>query len=454
METNDKVLVLGAGKSGIAAANLLLKKNMLVVLHDDDEKIDVADLKKSINDNKRCEIHIKRFEESIIKDVKFCVISPGITKYNRAVMELKLKNIPIISEIELGYLFAKGNICAITGSNGKTTTINLIGNILRKHYKDVHVLGNVGTPYCSEVLDMTDESVTALELSSFQLEDIDKFHPNVAAILNISPDHLDRYNSYKDYIEAKLNIAVNQTNSDYLILNYEDNILRSLSLNKNLFNSRIIFFSSKHILIEGFYIKNDSIFFKTNFKVLKLLDLNELHLLGYHNYENVMVAMAVAYFMNVPFSEIVEACKEFMPIAHRIEFVRERCGIKFYNDSKATNPDAVIKAIDAMNGKIILIAGGKDKGVDYGDMVVKIKSKVKCLILIGEAKKNIANRCRSLNYNNIVFAETLEEAVDVANSYANVGDNVLLSPACSSYDMFSSYVERGNKFKEKVMSLK
>ncbi len=450
----DKVLVLGAGSSGIAATKLLIIKGIRVILYDDNKNINIDEIKKQIPNDEMYEIVLGNLDDKELLNLSLCVISPGFAKYSKLIMELKIKNIPIISEIELGFRFAKGNICAITGSNGKTTTIKLIGEILKKYYNDVRVLGNVGKPFCDEALFTNEKSVTALEISSFQLEDINKFRPNVAAILNLSPDHLDRYNSYQDYIEAKLNIAVNQTSNDYLILNYEDSILRELSLNKNLFKSRIIFFSSKHTLVEGFYLKKDYIYYKNNSKLIKLLNVSELKLLGLHNYENVMAAMAVTYYMNVPFTKIVETCKEFKPIEHRMEFVRERCGIKFYNDSKATNPDAAIKAIDALKEKIILIAGGYDKRVDYGDLVVKIKEKVKYLILIGATKRAIANRCRDMNYTNVVFAETLEEAVDIANSYANVGESVLLSPACSSFDMFSSYKERGNKFKEKVMSLK
>ena len=453
-EKEEKVLVLGAGSSGIAATKLLIMKNIKVILYDDNKNINIDDIKSKIPNDEMYELIINNFDEKLLSKITLCVISPGFPKYNNLIMEIRVRNIPIISEIELGSRFLKGNVCAITGSNGKTTTIKLIGEILKKHYNDVRVLGNVGEPVCSEAIYTNEKSVTALEVSSFQLEDINKFRPNVAAILNLSPDHLDRYNSYQEYIEAKLNIAANQTSTDYLVLNFEDTILRELSLNKNLFKSRIIFFSSKRTLVEGFYVKNDCIFYKNNSKNIKLLNVSELKLLGMHNYENVMAAMAVTYYMNVPFTQIVEACKEFAPIEHRLEFVRERCGIKFYNDSKGTNPDAAIKAIDALKGKIILIAGGYDKRVDYGDLVSKIKEKVKYLVLIGAAKRAIANRCRDFNYTNVVFADTLEEAVEIANSYANAGENVLLSPACSSYDMFKSYKERGLVFKNKVMSLK
>ena len=299
-----------------------------------------------------------------------------------------------------------------------------------------------------------EETKFVIECSSFQLEDIVRFKPHVAAILNLSPDHLDRYANYTDYINAKLNIAVNMDDGETIILNYEDQILRELALQKNMFKSKVVFFSSKRALTEGFYMYDDSIYFKDKTKTIKLLKTSELKLIGNHNYENVMAAMAMAYYMNVPLVNIIDSCKMFKGLEHRIEFVREKNGVKYYNDSKGTNPDAAIKAIDAMDGKTLLIAGGKDKGIDYGDFIIKVKEKVRYMILIGEAKKKIANKARDLNFNSIIFADTLEEAVDIANSYSNVGDNVLLSPACSSFDMFKSYEERGEKFKEKVMSLK
>ena len=454
MNSENIVVVLGAGKSGIAATKVLLHLNSNVILYDENKNLDIEKTKQDIGKSDGYVIRVGNIDDNEFLKIKLCIISPGFPKFKEIVMKLKTRNIPIISELELGYLVSKGNICAVTGSNGKTTTVNLIADILRSHYSDVHLLGNVGTPFCQEALNTTDNSVVALEVSSFQLEAIDKFRPNVACILNLSPDHLDRYNHYIDYVNAKLNIAANQTSNDYLILNYEDNILRELAQIKKIFKSRIVFFSSKRVLVEGFYLKDGSIFFKNNSKNIKLLDTKELNLLGEHNFENVMAAMAVAYYMGVSFTEIVDVCKVFKPIAHRIEFVRKKSGINFYNDSKATNPDAAIKAIDAMNGRILLIAGGYDKGVDFGDFVSKVKEKVKNLILIGDTKRQIGQQCRNMNYNNVIYADTLEEAVLIANSYANIGDNILLSPACASYDMFKNYEERGNKFKEIVMNLK
>ena len=450
-----KAIVLGAGLSGIAASKLLIKNEVEVLLFDNNPKVSIDKIKKSIYGKTKFKVVLEKISDAELKEMNLCVISPGFPKNNSTYLQIKKLNIPVISEIELGYLYSKGEVVGITGSNGKTTTVELTGNILKKSFKNkVQVVGNIGIPYCEKVLKEKEDTKYVIECSSFQLEDIVKFEPHIAAILNFSPDHLDRYENYIDYINAKLNIAVNMKSEDILILNYEDQILRDLVLQKNMFNCKTVFFSSKRTLTEGFYLFDNAIFYKDKTKTIKLLSVDELHIIGKHNYENVMAAMAIGYYMGVTFVDIVDACKEFKGLEHRIEFVREKNGVKYYNDSKGTNPDATINAIDAINGKIILIAGGRDKGIDYGNLIMKVKEKVRHLILIGEAKKKIALKAKDLNYNYIIYADTLDEAVDIANSYSNVGDNVLLSPACSSFDMFKDYEDRGQKFKEKVMSLK
>ena len=451
----SKALVLGAGVSGISAAKLLIKNDVEVVLYDDNTKINMAQIKKKIYGTAKLKIQLGSLNAKEYGDINLCVISPGYPKDNSIYQKVLSLKIPIISEIELAYIYMKGEMCAITGSNGKTTTTTLVGKMLKNFYKDkVNVVGNIGSPFSESVIGKDDSEKYVVECSSFQLEDIVTFRPHVATILNISPDHLDRYENFTAYINTKLNIAMNMTSDDILILNYEDQVLRELVHSKNLFNCKTVFFSSKRILTEGFYIADDAIFFKDKTKTIKLLKVSELKLIGVHNYENVMAAMAIAYYMEVPFVNIVDEAKSFIGLEHRIEFVREKNGVKYYNDSKGTNPDASIKALDAMDGKIILIAGGRDKETDFGDFIVKVKEKVRYMILIGEAKKKIAYKAQSLNFNNIIYADTLDEAVDIANSYSNVGDDVLFSPACASFDMFKNYEERGNKFKEKVMSLK
>lgn len=450
-----RVIVLGAGISGIGASKLLIKNDVEVLLFDNNPKISVDKIKKKIYGTAKLKLKLGDVTDDDLSNVDLCVISPGFPKNNSVYQKIKKKGISIISELELGFLYAKGTVCAVTGSNGKTTTVELIGKMMEKTYGDkALVTGNIGTAFSESVIDKSDDEKYVVECSSFQLEDIVSFKPHVATILNLSPDHLDRYDSYTDYINTKLNIAINMDQNDVLILNYEDQILRELVHNKNMFNCKTVFFSSKRALVEGFYISDDAIFYKDKTKTIKLIKVSELKVIGKHNYENVMAAMAVSYYMGVSFVEMVETAKEFIAPEHRLEFVREKNGVKYYNDSKATNPDAAIKAMDAINGKILLIAGGRDKGIDYGDFIMHAKDKVRYMILIGEAKKKIASKARDLNFTNIIFADTLDEAVDIANSYSNVGDNILLSPACSSYDMFKDYEERGRKYKEKVMSLK
>lgn len=448
-------LVLGAGKSGISATKALINiKNCYVYLYDEDDKTDISKIKKILPDDSSYEIKISNISDEELNKIKICIISPGFPKFKEIVKKLRSNNIPIISEIELGYLINKGLICGITGSNGKTTVTSLVGEILKTRYNDVHVCGNIGVPFCEEAIYTNENSVSSIELSSFQLEDIKEFKPNVAAILNIAPDHLDRYDKYEDYINAKLNIAINQTKSDVLILNYDSNILRELSNKKNIFKSKIVYFSSKTKLSQGFYLDKNMICYTEGTKTINILDVNDLILKGIHNYENVMASIAISYFMNVPISNIIEVCKKFKPLPHRIEFVRNKSGINFYNDSKATNPDSAIKAINSIDGKIILIAGGKDKNFDYGDFVMKIKERVKELVLFGENRKKIASKCKVMNYNNVSYADNLDDAINISLTYANVGDNILLSPASSSFDMFKGYEDRGNQFKEKVMNLK
>ncbi|MBR4314195.1 MAG: UDP-N-acetylmuramoyl-L-alanine--D-glutamate ligase, partial [Lachnospiraceae bacterium] len=308
-----KAIVLGAGVSGIAASKLLIKNDIEVLLFDNNPKISVDKIKKNIYGKVKIKILLENVSDEDIKDVNLCVISPGFPKTNSVYLKVVKKKIPVISELELGYLYGKGEICAITGSNGKTTTTELTGIIMKKKYGDnVNVVGNVGTPYCEKVFMNEDKEMEyVIECSSFQLEDIVKFKPKVAAILNFSPDHLDRYENYTDYINAKLNIAINMVDKDVLVLNYEDHILRELALQKNLFKCKVVFFSSKRTLTEGFYLYDDAIFYKDKTKTIKLVNVSELKLIGNHNYENIMASMAIGYYMGVSFVDIVDACKEF-----------------------------------------------------------------------------------------------------------------------------------------------
>ena len=381
-----------------------------------------------------------------------CVISPGIPLEAPFVAVLDEAKIPIWSEIQLAYQCAKGRLAAITGTNGKTTTTALTGEIMKAYYESVFVVGNIGIPYTQVAMETEDDSVTVAEVSSFQLETIMDFRPDVSAILNITPDHLNRHHTMECYIAVKESITSNQTEEDTCVLNYDDKVLREFGQSEEL-KPKVIFFSSRQKLDDGYYLDGDMIYYAKNKKAEAVLDVRELNLLGRHNYENVMAAIAISRAMGVPMETIVKVAKEFKAVEHRIEFVLERSGVKYYNDSKGTNPDAAIQAIRAMPGPTLLIAGGYDKQSTYDEWIEAFDGKVKYLVLIGQTRDKIAECAKAHGFYDIMYAEDMSEAVRVCASYANMGDNVLLSPACASWGMFKNYEERGRIFKECVRSL-
>ena len=300
---------------------------------------------------------------------------------------------------------------------------------------------------------MTEATVTAAEISSFQLETADTFHPEASAILNITPDHLDRHKTMTNYIRCKKAIAINQTRDDFIVLNYSDPELRRFGKSKDLKPKVVWFSSQKKPEGNGLYLSDDCIFLRENGKEQVVIDVHELQLLGTHNYENVMAAVAVGLKMDVPLDKIREALKEFKAVEHRIEFVRERCKVRYYNDSKGTNPDAAIQALKAMPGPTILIAGGYDKHSEYDDWVKLFPGKVKKLVLLGETRDKIYECCKKYGFDEISYAEDMSEAVKACASFADEGDYVLLSPACASWGMFQNYEERGRIFKKCVEEL-
>ena len=386
--------------------------------------------------------------------VELCIISPGISLEAPFVEVLDQARIPIWGEIQLAYQCARGRLAAITGTNGKTTTTALVGEIMKSKYEDVYVVGNIGIPYTQVALETKDDSVTVAEISSFQLETIMDFRPDVSAILNITPDHLNRHHTMENYIAVKESITMNQTESDICVLNYDDPVLRAFGSPENeRRRCRVIFFSSRTPLAEGYYLDGDMICFAHNGRISEIVDVRELNLLGRHNYENVMAAVAIGSAMGVSIDRIRRAVKAFRAVEHRIEFVLERSGVRYYNDSKGTNPDAAIQAVRAMPGPTLLIAGGYDKEAQYDEWVEEFDGKVKYLVLIGQTRDKIAECAKEHGFTDIMYAEDMSEAVRVCASYANMGDNVLLSPACASWGMFRNYEERGRIFKECVRNL-
>lgn len=447
---SQKVLVAGTGISGIAAAKLLLAQGGEVVLYDGNDKLSADNLKAKFDEGAKLTIVLGELKKIDLAGVELAVISPGISLEAPFVSVIDEAKIPIWSEIELAYHCTKGKIAAITGTNGKTTTTALTGEIMKHYYDSVFVVGNIGDPYALHALETVDESITVAEISSFMLETIMDFRPNVSAITNITPDHLDRHKTMECYIQVKEGIARNQTEEDTCVLNYDDPVLREFG---QTLKCKVIYFSRKEKLDAGIFMDGDMIIYRHDGKNEEVLNVNELNIIGGHNHENVMTAVGIALSLDVPMDVIREACKEFKAVEHRIEFVRERFGVTYYNDSKGTNPDAAIQAIKAMPGPTLLIAGGYDKHSEYDEWIESFDGKVRYLVLIGQTRDKIAECAKKHGMYDIMYAEDLKEAVQVCASYANKGDFVLLSPACASWGQFKNYEERGQMFKDFVNAL-
>lgn len=448
---SQKVLVAGSGISGIAAAKLLLNMGGEVVLYDGNKALKEEELKKKFDEGAKVSFVIGELGRTDLLGVELAIISPGISLEAPFVAVIDQAGIPIWSEIQLAFHCAKGKLAAITGTNGKTTTTALTGEIMKAYYDSVFVVGNIGDPYTAHALETTEESVTVAEVSSFQLETIMDFRPNVSAILNITPDHLDRHKTMERYIEIKESITKNQKEEDVCVLNHDDPVLREFG---ETLKCRVVYFSSREKLKKGLYLDGSMIVHRDGKgAVTEIADTGELKLLGRHNHENVMAAVAIGMNMGVPMETIRRVIKRFEAVEHRIEFVTERFGVKYYNDSKGTNPDAAMQAIKAMPGPTLLIAGGYDKHSEYDEWIESFGGKVRYLVLIGQTRDKIAECAKRHGFMDIMYAEDLKEAVQVCASYANAGDNVLLSPACASWGMFKNYEERGRMFKEYVRSL-
>lgn len=450
-----KVLVFGAGKSGIGAAGLLLRKQAEVILYDGNAKQDPEKLKEKLPEDSSPEMILGEFPEERIGELDLTVLSPGVPADLPEVQKIKEKGIPVWGEVELAYQVGNGQVLAITGTNGKTTTTSLLGEIMKNCREDVQVVGNIGTAYTSVALDTTEKTVTVAEVSSFQLETIETFHPRASAITNITEDHLNRHHTMDEYIRVKERITENQTMDDVCVLNYEDEILRAFG--EKLIREqkvRVFFFSSQRELEEGIYYRDGEIYLSRDGKKELVVRTDDLKILGLHNFENVMTAVAMAYDVGVSLETIRQAVCAFRGVEHRIEYVCEKNGVAYYNDSKGTNPDAAIKGIQAMNRPTLLIGGGFDKQSTYESWIRSFDGKVRYLVLIGETKEKIAETARREGFQDILMAENLEQAVKLCAEKANPGDAVLLSPACASWDQFDSYEQRGEKFKEYVRALK
>lgn len=447
-----RFLVFGAGISGAAACELLIHRQMDVILYDGNKALDKEALLAEHPLLANAAIYTGELPKEAISQTDLVVLSPGVPTDLPLVEEIRSRGIEIWGEIELAYVFGRGRVLAVTGTNGKTTTTALLGEILKQAYADVRVVGNIGLPYTSVALDTTEETVIAAELSSFQLETVHRFCPQVSAILNITPDHLNRHHTMERYIEAKKAIVAGQSADAACVLNYEDPVLREFGAN---IKPKVVYFSSARPLKQGMYLQGETIWYASGQTREKLCEIGELKLLGVHNYENVMAASAMALSFGVSVEQIRAALLVFEGVAHRIEYVGSKRGIRFYNDSKGTNPDAAIQAIRAMKWPTLLIGGGYDKGSSYEEWIRAFDGKVKKLVLLGATREKIAAAAEACGFakEKLVFADSLKEAVSVCYQNAKEGDAILLSPACASWGMFRNFEERGNLFKEIVKEL-
>ena len=447
MELKDKkVMVVGTGISGVGAAKLLNNIGARVVLYDGNEKLTESDVLYKLEGSK-AEIIIGELEECVVKSIDLVVISPGVPIDSDIVLRFEKANIPVWGEIELAYNYDKGRIIAITGTNGKTTTTALVGQIIKAYNKETFVVGNIGNSYTGEVLKTSKNSITVAEISSFQLETTHKFKPAISAILNITPDHLNRHKTMENYAFTKENIAINQTKNEICILNYGDPILREYAKTTT---AKPIYFSRLEIPEIGSFMDGDIIKYTDGKTIETICDVNNMKLIGAHNYENVMAAVAIAKAAQIPTDIIVTEILKFNAVEHRIEYVATKNGVMYYNDSKGTNPEAAVKAIEAMTRPTILIGGGYDKKSQFDLYVKAFEGKVKLLVLIGQTRELIAETARKYGFNNIIMAESLQEVIQICTEHAVAGDAVLLSPACASWGMFDNFEQRGDLFKEYV----
>ena len=450
--TDKKVVVVGTGVSGMGAVKLLSETSADITLYDGNDKADRDEILKKIPDDCDLRLIIGEMPDEVVKETDLLVISPGVPIDSDIVKLFEKENVPVWGEIELAYNFEKGTVFAITGTNGKTTTTTLVGEIMKKYNNQTFVVGNIGNSYTSEVLKTTKDSYTVAEISSFQLETIREFAPKGSAILNITPDHLNRHYTMENYAAVKESITKNQWKAredDYCVLNYDDKVLREFG--KTIKNP--VYFSRKEKPSKGAYLDGRIIRYFDGKDDYEVMSVDDMHLFGNHNYENVMAAIAMTIEAGVPLNIIINVIKDFMGVEHRIEYVRDKNGVRYYNDSKGTNPDSSIKALEAMSRPTILIAGGYDKHSEFDEFIEAFDNKVKLMVLLGQTADKIEETAVRHGFTNIIKTDSLEKAVKICAENAVSGDVVLLSPACASWGMFKNYEERGKLFKEYVNSL-
>ncbi len=444
MKIKGNTIVIGGGKSGISSAKLLLRHDMPVAIYDGNKEYQLPEELKGVK------TYLGEMTEEEMDAFDTVVLSPGVPLETPLVDSFIKKGKYVIGEIELAYQFAKGQIVGITGTNGKTTTTTLVGEIMKQAYDEVFVVGNIGVPFTDTADQTSDASVTVIELSSFQLETVDTFHANVSAILNLTPDHLNRHITMERYAECKFRITNGQTKEEICVLNAENEYTRKFA---ESCPATTVMFSSERKLKNGLYLKDKEIMLVRAGYEMPLMNVYDMNLVGKCNAENVMAAIAMGIQMHVPLAKIIDTVKNFKAVEHRIEYVTTKRGVRFYNDSKGTNPDAAIQGIRAMDSKTCLIGGGYDKDIPFDEWIQAFDGKVKKLVLIGQTAQTIAKTAEKYGFRDYVFADSLEEAIDICYANAKEGEAVLLSPACASWGMFPNYEVRGDLFKEYVRNL-
>ncbi len=448
----QKYLVVGSGISGLAAVKLLESQGAEVILYDSNSKLTIEELRKKLPEDSKAQCVAGELPAGLKPD--YLVLSPGVPVDLAWISDMRESGVVVLGEIELGYQFEQGQVAAITGTNGKTTTTTLTGEIMKAHLGEdnVFVVGNIGYPYTLEALKTGKNTVTVGEISSFQLETVHTFRPKVSAILNVTPDHLDRHHTMEAYVAAKEAVASRQTKEDICVLNYDDPYTRDFA---ERCPAKVVFFSSRQALDEGYFLRGDMICLAEDGGITELMNIHtDMTLVGIHNAENVMAAIAIARGMGVPMDTILQVIRRFRAVAHRIEFIATKRGVDYFNDSKGTNPDAAIRGIRAMSKPTVLIGGGYDKQSEYDEWIESFEGRVKWLVLIGQTKEKIAECARAHGFDRIRFADTYEECLNLCTLLADEGDAVLLSPACASWGMFPNYEVRGELFREYVESLK
>jgi len=449
MIENKNFLIVGAAKSGLAAAEYLLKHNAGKIIIADDSKSQ-KNISDAIKESKNTELYLgTQVPEEKIINTDVVITSPSVPPSNKYVQTALKHDIPVFTEFEYAYTLAKTPVVAITGTNGKTTTTTLTGEIFAAAQIPTRVVGNIGYPFISHVDEIEKDGVFVAEVSSYQLEFCKFFKPKVAVITNITPDHIDRHGSFEEYVRVKYKITANQDSGDTLIVNADEPYAHAASKEAKC---RVMSISCVSKVDSGAYYnkENDALYIADNGREIFLIKKSDLKIPGMHNVANALCAAAAAYACSIPVEVISNTLKNFAGVEHRIEFVSSKYGVDYINDSKGTNTDATTIALKAMSKPVVLILGGYDKGSEFDDLIQYIKQQVVHIVVLGQTKHKIIKMLEKYNYYSYTIADTLEDAVLLCKKIARPGDCILLSPSCASWDMFDSFEQRGELFKKLV----